>query len=61
MLTNQEVIAFIEAEATRRGVQPSTFCKNAVNDGGVYKRLVGGDSVTLRTVQRIKAYAEKNP
>jgi hypothetical protein len=60
MSTEQSIIEFIEVEAARRGITPSTFCNYAVNDGSLHRRLMEGATLTLRTIRRLREYAEKN-
>ena len=57
----EQLIERIQAEAQRRGIAPSTLCREAVNDGKLFKRLQDGGTVTLPTFQRLNAWMNTPP
>lgn len=56
LIMETELIKKIENAATQRGVAASTFCRLAVNDGSLIRRLREGKSVTLATVSKLDAF-----
>jgi hypothetical protein len=56
---SEKVISLIENEAGQRGIAPSTLCLRAVNDGKLFKRLVQGGSINLRTLEKLESYFQE--
>lgn len=57
---NRVLIREIEAWCRRTGIAESTFGRQAVNDGKLVNRLREGKSVTLRTLNRVRAYMREH-
>lgn len=51
-----EFLAEIKVAAARMDLSPATLCQKAVRNGRLVRRLENGKSVTLDTVERIRAY-----
>jgi len=63
-MTQDDIIAEIEAFATARGIAPSTVTSRAVSNSRLYDRMKRGGGCTLRTAEKIRAFmreAEPSP
>lgn len=55
--TTDQLLAEIEAFlAKQERMAPSTFGRKAVNDGKLVRRLKAGQSVTLTSAEKIRAF-----
>ncbi len=54
----KSILSEIEAFCRKHDLAETTFGKQAVNDGKFVARLRAGKSVTLRTLERVRAYME---
>src|SRR2546423_15608199 len=54
--TTHALLTEIEGFLAESGVSPTKFGLAAVNDGHLIKNLRGGASVTLKTVDKVRAY-----
>src|SRR3970040_2274741 len=54
----KSILNEIEAFCRKQDLAETTFGKQAVNDGKFVARLRAGKSVTLRTLERVRAYME---
>lgn len=62
MFTNeQDVLREIEAYTRAKKMAESTFGRLAANDGKLVESLRRGNTVTLKTIQKIQDYIERNP
>lgn len=59
MSDSLELLAQIVFAAERLKMAPSTLCQRAVRNGNLVKRLEKGQSVTLRTAEKIRDYIEQ--
>ncbi len=50
-----ELLSRIEQHCQRRGISESTFGRYVVNDGKFVRRLKGGGSMTIKTLERVEA------
>jgi len=57
----EQLLRSIEAWCRATGTAESTFGRQAVNDGKLVARLREGKSVTLKTLQRLRAYMQAHP
>lgn len=59
-MTDRETLLHqINAYRERHGVSQTRFGRDALNDGHFVKRLRTGGNVTLRTVERVRAFMAK--
>ncbi|MGE8129045.1 hypothetical protein ACQKQD_18890 [Methylobacterium sp. NPDC080182] len=49
-------LAEIRIAASRLNLSPATLCQKAVKNGRLVRRLEEGQSVTLNTVEKIRAF-----
>ena len=56
MSESLKLLREIKDGAKALGIAPTTLCQRAVNNGHVVARLKGGNSVTLETAAKIRAY-----
>jgi len=57
--TRRELLSDIEAFLGRTGMTPTKFGIAAVNDGHLVANLRKGNSITLKTAEKVRAYLEK--
>lgn len=60
MNTSVDFLHEIRAAASLMGIAPSTLCQRAVSNGKLVRRLESGSTVTMSTVNRIRAYVSVN-
>jgi len=60
MNTSADFLHEIRAAASLMGIAPSTLCQRAVSNGKLVRRLEAGSTVTMSTVNRIRAYVSVN-
>ncbi len=56
MSEHEKLIAEIERFLDRTGMAPSTFCAEACGQRSFLIRLRNGEGVTLKTVEKVRAY-----
>lgn len=56
-----EILREIDAYIAACGMAPSTFGRQAVNDGKLVRRLRDGGNITLTVASRIRAYMADHP
>ncbi len=57
-MTHSELVKLIKDGATKHGIKPSHFCFKALNDGKSWDRIESGGTVTLRSLEKLKAFAD---
>ena len=60
MSIQTDLLEEIEAFVRAGGLAETTFGRRAVNDGNFVARLRGGSGITVRTVERVRAYLDHN-
>lgn len=55
MSTISSLLDRIRLHCEQRGISPATFGLKTVNDGKLVRRLEGGGTISLRTLERIEA------
>ena len=55
-ISEEDLIAHIEAFATARGIAPATVTSRAVGNSRLYARLVQGGGCSLRIAGKLMAY-----
>ena len=60
MTASLHLLEEIKEGAKAIGIAPTTLCQAAVKNGHIIERLQAGNSVTLRTADKIRAYIEAN-
>ena len=58
MSVSLDLLAEIEDGAKAIGIAPSTLCQRAVKNGQLIKRLQRGESATVETAHKIRAFIE---
>lgn len=56
MTDRDTLLREIEAFCQRTGMAPTRFGREALNDGHFVRRLREGGNITLRTVERVRAF-----
>jgi hypothetical protein len=57
----ETLLAEIEAFLAGSGMARTTFGRMAVNDGKFVERLAGGGNITIRTMERVRAFIAARP
>lgn len=60
MSTSADILQEIRSAAALLGIAPTTLCQRSVQNAKLVARLEGGQSVTVDTVNRIRAYVSVN-